>query len=304
MTTTRILRTQAVTLSHVFDPAEIPTDADGTVGVSLARLDGTVVTAGNATGPDGEHRYTYPYAGSATLDHLTVTWTATVAGDALTLDQDQLEIVGGFWFGIAEARKADPALASLGKFPTTDLEGYRIEVEDEGERICGQAFVPRFAREILDGTGRPSLRLRWPWIRTVRKVAISNIYGDPMIDLTADQLRRVAPGDDGVLRLDDGFLWAATGWTWGTVWPPGRRNVLVEYEHGRDVPPADIRRAGRIRIKSLALQPLSALPDRAERIAVTEAGTVLLAVATRDTVGLPEVDGAYARYPDPRPGFG
>lgn len=303
MTTTRILRTAAVVLSHVFDPDEIPTNADAGVTVTVARLDGTVVSTGAATLGDA-HRYTYPYPGSATLDVLTVTWSATIAGDAVTLDQDRLEIVGGFMFGIAEARAADSALSSPTKFTNADFEARRIEVEDEAEDICGQAFVPRFMREVLDGSGTPALVLAWPWIRAVRKVWTRTMYGDAFVLMDAGQLARVAPGDDGVLRLDSGFFWAATNWIWGPYWPPGRRTVMVEYEHGLDVPPSEIRRAGRLRVKSLMLEPHSALPDRAERIAVTEAGTVMLAMPGRDTTGIPAVDAIYARHLPPRPGFG
>lgn len=303
MATQRILRTQQVTLSHVFDPDEIPTAATGSVTVTLARLDGTVVSTGSATGPDATEAYTYPYAGSATLDILTVTWAATVAGDALILDQDRLEIVGAHMFGVGEARAADPAIADPTKYPTADIAAQRIVVEDEAANICGQSFAPRFAREILDGTGMAHLRLGWPLTRAVRKVSVANTFGLPYIDFTPTQLGLVAPGPDGVLRLDSGWNFGQP-WVWGAIWPIGRSNIIVEYEHGLDVAPSEINRVGKIRVKSLLLQARSALPDRAERIAVTEVGTVLLAIPGQDRTGIPEVDAAYSRFKSPRPDFG
>lgn len=300
---TRILRTQAVTLSHVFDPDEVPTGATGSVGYSLNRLDGTVVTAGNATGPDENQSYYFTYAGSATLDRLTLVWTATVGDDVLTLDQDRVEVVGGHLFGLAEARGYDKLLANNIKYPTTLLKTTRNEVEDEAESICECAFVPRFERELLDGTGEASLRLMWPLTRVVRKVSVTNTFGDPLVDFDADQLLRVAPGDDGVLRLDSGFFWTASNWTWGAFWPLGRRNVLVEYEHGLDGPPPSMNRAGKQRLKSLLLEATAALPDRAEGVAITDTGTVVRR-PDADSTGIPAVDAIYARQPRYRPSFG
>ena len=296
---TRILRTAAVTLSHVFDPGEIPTAATGNVAVTLTRLDGTVVASGNATGPDENQAYTFPYVGSATLDILIVTWSATVNGDALTLDQDRLEIVGGHMFGLAEARNFDPAtVGDPNKYSTQLLADTRNEVEDEAERICMQAFVPRFSRDVLDGTGYSWLKLDHPLTRVLRSVQVTNVYGDPMVTFDAGQLARVAPGDDGVIRLDAGFFWPQTSLWWGAVWPLGRRNVIVEYEHGWDRPPATISRAGKIRLKNMLLEPKSAQPDRAESASPT------LGIPDREKTGLPSVDAAYARVPNPRPGFG
>lgn len=296
----RILRTAQVTLSHVFDPDEIPTAATGPVTVTIARLDGTVVSTGAATGPDEAQTYTYPYAGSALLDLFTVTWSATVAGDAITLDQDRLEIVGGHMFGIGDARKQEPALQSVAKYPTTTLVATRIEVEDEAERICDQAFVPRFSRDYLDGSGTASLKLDWPLTRAVRKISITNVTGAAFVDFTAAQLAAVSFGDDGVLRLDSGFFWSITNW-WGAYWVPGRRNVIVEYEHGRDAPPPSISRAGRTRLKSMVLESTAASTQKAD----LPAGAVsALTLPDRDSTGIPSVDAAYSRMSDPRPGFG
>lgn len=298
----RVLRTARATLTRTFAVDETPTDATGNVVVSVTRLDGTVVDAGtNATGPDANHTYSYIYAGSDTLDEVVVTWSATVAGDAIVLDSDRIQIAGGFLFSLSEGRGVDTVLSSPTKYPTARLVAARLETEDEAERICGQAFVPRFAREVLSGDGGPSLVLSRPWIRTVRAVSVRPTPGSAYVAFTSPQLLALTGGDDAVLRLDGG-VWPAG--VIGSVWPRGRRNIIVEYEHGRDYPPPDLVRGAKMRFKSLVLQPNSALPDRAERIATTETGVVILASPSRDKTGIPEVDAVYDRFPSPVPSFG
>lgn len=303
----RVLRTAQATITRTFFLDELPTDADGSVAVTAARLDGTDVPAlgAAATGPDANHAYTYTFAGLDVLDEVTLTWAATVGGDAITLDQDHVQVVGGFYFSLSEGRGADSALASTTTYPTADLIRIRTETEDECERITGQAFVPRFAREVLSGEARSELRLEWPWVRALRRISIRPSISAAYVDMTADQLAMVAPGDDGVLRMDQGFFWPTTAWSaWGWQWPMGRRNIIIEYEHGLDYPPPDIVRGAKLRFKSIALQPKSRVPDRAERLMTTELGVVTLATPSKDSTGIPEVDAAYQRAPRPVPSFG
>lgn len=278
-----MLRTARATITKVLYLDEVASDATGNVVVTFTRLDGTIVQGpSNAAGPTAEHAYTITFDGSEVLDELTLTWAATVGGDAIVIDTDRIQVVGGFFFGLGEARASDPVLANTTKYPTADIIDRRIETEDECERICGQSFVPRFRRVTLSGHGGTALVLPDPWLRTVRSISVGGSAGTPA-DYGTDPL--------GVLR-------SAAGWTAGTG------NIVVEYEHGWDFPPTDIVRASKIRFKSLMLTTKSPLPDRAERLATVEAGTVILASPTREKTGIPDVDAVYARYPDPRPGFG
>lgn len=283
----RVLRTAKATLTRTFYLDEEATDASGSVGVSVTREDGTVVQATTATGPDAGHGYAFTFQGSDTLDRLILSWTATVGGDAIVLDQDVIEVVGGFFAGLGEIRGFDQVFTNTTRYPTQDLIDRRVEVEDEFERICGQAFVPRFERETLSGPfdyGRP-LKLRWPRLRKVRAVTVNGtVWAGSAVDA-------FGPDPLGLLRYDGG-------------WPYGVGNIVVEYEHGLDRPPTDIRRVFPLRMKSLLLSSKSPLPDRAERIATTEIGLVTLAVAGEDRTGIPEVDAALARHPSPRPRFG
>jgi hypothetical protein len=284
----RTLRTAKVTLARAFYLDELATAATGSVTVTITRLDGTAIQAGTATlGGDGT-TYSFTFDGRDVLDTLLVSWAATVGGDAVVLDQDVIEVVGGFYFGLAEARDIDPVLKNATKFPTASIVDRRIEVEDEAEIICGQSFVPRFSREVLSGGDRV-LRLGRPMLRKVRSVTVAGTAW------TADQLAGLGVDPLGLLRHS---IFSAT------IWPRGIGNVVVEYEHGHDRPPPTIVRGAKLRMKSLLLQNQSPLPDRAERIATTETGVVMLATESRESTGIPSVDACYLKYPSPRPGFG
>jgi hypothetical protein len=290
VTVHRVLRTAKATLSKTFYLDEAGTDATGDVVVSFTRLDGTVVQFGNATGPDLQNAYSITFNGSDVLDELTVTWVATVGGDALILDQDSLEIVGGFYFGLAEGRAEDPALSSTAKFPTSELIEKRIEAEEDCERITGQAWVPRFRRATVSGAGNSVLVLPDTMIRTIRSVSTALIPVPAAF--TSEQIAAVTVSESGAITTSRG-------------WALGNRNITVEYEHGHDRPPPPIVRAAKLHFKSLLLEGRSSFPDRAERVVTqSDTGTVVYSSPTPDRVGIPAVDAIYGRYPTPRPGFG
>lgn len=285
MAVVRVLRTAKATLSRTFYLDEVAEGATGSVTVAVSRLDGTLVESGQAAGPDSANAYTYTFTGLDVVDELVVSWAASVGGDAFVLDQDRIEVVGGFLFGLAEGRAVDPALSSTEKFPTSALIERRIETEDECERICGQAFVPRFAREELSGTGRTAFTLRWPLVRAIRSVTVAGTA------LSGAEVLGLGFTDTGVV-------------TGGREWVRGRR-IVVEYEHGWDRPPPDVVRGAKLRFKSLLLEGRSALPDRAERVVTqTDGGTIQFATPSADRTGIPAVDAIYGRFPAPRPGFG
>lgn len=288
--TTRVLRTQKAVLTASFFVGETASVTAAAPVVTVTRLDGTAVENGNATGPDSNNAYSYTFGGRDVVDLLVVTWTGTVAGDAMVLT-DSIEIVGGFLFSIAQGRAVDPVLTSTTKFPTADLIDFRTQTEDECERICGQAFVPRFRRFTTNGLGQVALMMPDALIRTIRSVKVGNVTFD-------------APTTALVGYSDAGMIYLSQGWIPGV--PPGIKNITIEYEYGWDQPPADIYRASRIRFKSIAMQSRSPLSDRAERVVQVDqsGGTVVYGSPSIEKVGIPEVDAAYGRYPSPRPGFG
>jgi hypothetical protein len=281
VTLVRFLRTAKATLSKTFSLDEVGTDPAGSVSVSIARLDGSIVQSGSATSTGTPGQVSFTFTGRDVLDELTLSWSATIGGDDIVLDQDRIQVVGGFYFGLSEARASDPVLQNTTKFPTAMLVEDRIEVEDECERITGQAWVPRFCRETVYGTGRQVLQLSHPLVRAVRSV-------------TGDGLPVSAPTFNPL-----GLLRRPAGWTDGAAY-------VVEYEHGHDNPNTSIVRAAKQRLKSLLLEGKSALPDRAERVITVDqtGGSVVYGQPTAEKTGIPGVDAVYLRYPPPQPGFG
>ncbi len=279
MSLVRVLRTTQVVLSHTFYVDETATSATGSVTYSIKRLDGTVVTSGTAAGPITTGVYTVTVPAQATLDVLTVDWTGVVAFATVTA-RDIVEFVGGFIFGLAEVRALTPVLDST-KYPTATLAKKRIGVEQECEEICGQAFVPRFARVALQA-GRSPLVL-------------------PNINCTA--LRAVTV--DGVAQTLTGLVLSRSGVLSGGLWPDiwPRSTVIVEYEHGMEYPPEDLKDAAMLRLRSRLNQTDTGVPQRALSFSATDGGTYRLSTPSRKRTGIPDVDGTYERYTPDRGGF-
>jgi hypothetical protein len=298
--TSRVLRTAKSTLSRVFYLDEVATPATGVVTVAITREDGTAVQSGNATLAGDGVTYTYTYNGSDVLDRLMVSWALTIGGDSLILDQDVIEVVGGFYFGLSEARQIDTVFANTARYPTADVTDVRLQTEVECENITRQAHVPRFERETLDGHPRDRhLRLKWPWLRKVRSLSINGVPwdSDRIATIGADRLGIIRPGRAWYPWFDGGYA---------NVWPWGVGNIVVEYEHGLDRPDADIVRGAKIRWKALMFErkSRSPLPDRSERLQVSEIGLVSIATESQWSTGIGSVDAAYARHMSPRPDFG
>lgn len=278
MTLVRILRTAQITLSHTFYVDETATDASGSVTYSIKRLDGTIVTSGTAAHPGGAGIYTAIVPAQSQLDCLTVDWSGLVAGATVTA-RDVVEVVGAFLFGLAEARAVPPVLDAV-KYPTAKLAAKRISVEQECEEICGQAFVPRFARVALTATGRVGLTLPSVRVRALRAVTV-----------------------DGTSQSLTGLSVTASGVVTGGYWPARTPNstVVVEYECGWDYPPEDLREAAMLRLRSRLSQGDTGVPQRAVSFSVQDGGVYRLSTPSARRTGVPEVDGVYERY---TPSFG
>lgn len=270
----RILRGVAATLS--WQPVDSDGEAaapSGTVTVQVTSAGGTEVKPeGTATAGSGSDPRTVSLtpAETAELDRLTVVWTDDGDDSAATT---VVEIVGGFYFTLAEARASDPALANDTKFSTPALLAARAAVEEEFESICGVAFVPRFEREIVDAGF--TLNLRWPQVRSVRGVA--DWDGTAFVSWT--DLEYLRSGVDSII---------------GGPFVHGVR-YQVDYEHGYDRPPAEIKAAALVRLRDRASVPLRGIPDRATSFSVAEGGTYRLDQASLSRTGIPDVDAALAR---------
>lgn len=290
MTVTRVARTSVGLLTHVFEVGETPTDSSTTPTVAVTDATGASVSSGNGTHTT-PGTYTYTLPGQASLGWLSAAWAGTIAGTAVT-QIDQVEVVGGFFFSLAQGRGSDNSLADTSKYTTADLERARLEVEEECEAICDRAFVPRYLRMTLNGTGQPDLVLEHPQpersiahVRTIRSVQMAPRAQDTFVSLTAGELAALRVTEDGSLRRLDNRLWTE-GW----------QNVIVELEYGLDAPPAELVKACLTRFRSRLNLNKTSVPTNALSFTVQDGGTYRLDTPGAWKTGLPQVDAVYARY--------
>lgn len=231
----------------------------GTTTIGITRDDGTVLVApGAATSGSGAAARTYNLTTAHTglLDKLTVHWTTANLG---TSDLE-VEVVGDFLFTAAEGMAVVPGKTDA------EVEQARIKAEQDIERACRVAFVPRYESQILSGDGTGFLQVRWPQVRSIRSITVGG---------TTVSVTDLEPTQAG--------LYNPSGWTRGVS------NVVVRYEHGYD--PGEIQ-AGRAALR-LAKHYLLGSPtdDRAVRMD-TDVGSYALATAGMRGArfGIPEVD--------------
>lgn len=282
---TRVARTATATLDHTFVVDETPTDSTTAVTVTITDATGASVATGTATSAGaGTGKYTYQLAGQAQLALLSVAWSATISGAAV-VETDTVEIVGGFFFDLATGRASDPILADTAKYPTADLKAKRLEVEQECEWICDRAFVPRYRRVTLDGTGTSSLVLPDTAIRTIRSVSVAPRAGQPFVAMTPTMLASlVVLGDSTLKRVDQ------------NIFTEGLQNVIVEYEFGLDSPAPLLVDAALTRFRSRLNLKKSGIPDRAASFTAVDGGTYRILLPDQFRTGIPEVDATYSRY--------
>lgn len=282
MADSRILVGAPATLTAVFyDGGETAVDP-GTVTVTITRADGTAVATAAATSGTGAAARTYDLPAQTRLDHLVAVWTGDDGRGVTT----RHEIVGGFYAELAEIRGLD-AVTNETKYPTALLEVARRQAEDRFEQATGAAWVRRHARETLSGNGTTRIVLAH---RPPRSLLAATIDGTAAADLALFRL------------YDEGLIERAGGVTWPKESSGGGGNVVVEYVHGYDAPPADLKQAFLTYVRYLLLDTRSRIPDRATAM-TTEFGTIQLASATSRATLIPEVDAILADYDRRIPGM-
>jgi hypothetical protein len=239
-----------VTFTPVDSNGEPSTTDPGTVTVSVARADGSVLVApGAATATSGSER-TYTLSGglNTLLDQLTVTWTAAAA----TIGTTVIDVVGGVFFTVDEIRAAVPILANATDDTAATLIQARAEVEALFERAVGGtlSFVPRFDTATMYHRGERMLRLPHYFLRRVRWARYwysTDTYTvvDPV------QLATIQPNEAGLALLYDDT----------DSWPTGR--LVVGYEHGMDAPPPDVKHQAFAAVRRQVSQFRSAVDSRA-----------------------------------------
>lgn len=280
-----LVNTAASLTSYKLDQTGEPSNP-GTVTVTVTRADGVVVATGAATteGSDFKLTYSLSAANNTQLDWLTAVWTD--AGDSTTWTTYH-EVVGGFYFTAARARELDPTITAY-DYSTDVITTLRDEIEREFEspQACGRAFVPRYVRERLEGEGdEDDLWLSMPDLRRVRSVLAVATDGTTWEPFPQAVVDAIPPSVDGVACVE------------GYVWPDAP--IVIEYECGLDRPPSDVQRAMVRRLRYLAGQPTSGVPDRAMTFSAgNNGGTYGLAVEGRAgfITAMPDVDLLIKRY--------
>lgn len=261
-----------------YDDTEAALTATGDVAVSVTDYAGTEITTGTAVATDTLYTYTLP--AQSELDALTVTFTG-VFGGATRTQAVRVDVVGGFYFSLAELRAYDEVLTNITKYPTQRLVAARDSVEAKFEETCHRAFVPRFAAETLNGTGRDTLWLDKPDWSVILSVAVDGS------DVTADY--------DGNRNADRGAK--AVTLPFPGYWPLGVSNIAITYTYGFSAVPQGIHDAALRYARYLLIsQGNTVLNERATSLRVPSTGdretAMSLAVPGRSGsyVGIPDVD--------------
>lgn len=250
----RILRNRAATLTLTrYDQDGIAADASGAVTVGVTRADGLVVkAAGTATvhGLTGIYTVTLTAAEvGANVGQLTATWT-----DSGGVSTTVVDVVGAYMVSVNEIR-ALPNLSDTAKFANAELIAARRWFEDLAERHCNVAFVPRFRRVRVNGTGVSQLLPPDPMpigLLSARTYTDATTY----TAFDATDLADVLPAEGYLTRSTRG------------VWTAGVENLVIEYEHGYQSPPSDIKAQALVAIRAQLLndqvgRPMVSIADGA-----------------------------------------
>lgn len=254
----------AVIPSPVFVDADgvTPKAADATPTLVVTRGDGTAVPTGAvAAAGTGIYSATIAAAELASPDRLTAVWTAAVDAAVRVLTQE-IDVVGGVYVDTL-------TLWNLPDMPTSkmtpaDVAAIRQEFEDIAERWTGQAWVPRYAREV-----HPYIVPPLAGLRTTNQILLEN------------RLPRAIVG--AVDDLDAVVI--TTGWL---LEPSGlvtevnlTSDTTIRYLHGADAPPSSLVEACKDYVRSKAL----------ERFGGNRIG--------RDVLSVSDGSGASTRYSTP-----
>lgn len=273
---------------ELFDP--------GTATVVVTKADGTAVSSGSATrpatDPTGLYNFAVTAAQTAALNQLQATWTFSDGSVRSTVH----DIAGRFYFSQTHVRLIEASLNSGTKYTLAQLYEARLATETECEAICDRAFVPRFGRFTLSGSGTTDLILP---VGDLRRIVSGRVYPYPgattYTTLTAANLAaltwvinpdptHVLPGDNMITRGDY------------NLWDEGNNNIIVEVEYGLDAPPDDLLRETMSRLRTRLNSAALGLSERATSYSTPEGQTFKLDTADAESTGFSAIDAVYTRY--------
>jgi hypothetical protein len=265
VTVQRVLRDTRAQPKVTFYVGTTATDADAAVTVDIFRADGSIfATDAATTGPSPTGTYTYTLAPQSVLERFQLVWEGTFGG-VVQRQTSFVEIVGGYYVALADLL----ALQGLSGMTPAKLAESRQWFEDKAETFCGVAFVPRYAREVLDGSGTRVLELKHPRPRS------------PLISVKFDGVAQTTTTWD---VYDAGYIVAPLSF------PSGNRNIEIIYEHGFDGPDSDMRQAALTAIRDNALGLASGIPPQATEVRQEFTTIALSTPGPNAPTGIPSVD--------------
>jgi hypothetical protein len=274
-----------------YDPNHSAPAAVTGLAVSVTTEDGTVLAAPaivDETGTHGAGIYTAQLTAAAlhtsSLQTLDLVWTGTIAGDAMKRTQ-QIEVVADRYFELGELRLMD-GIGSSTKFTTELLEVARAETESLIEDYTKTSFVARHEQDTFDACEYDTtygIFLRNRPVQALSAVTINAV---------AATLSEWAVKPTGQARTTS---FSATQDGLGA-------ELVIDYTHGYDATPPDLKRAALRYARHLVLTNRSTVPDRS-RLMQTEFGLFVLDhPGDTKATGLPEVDATLNRYCEVSPG--
>ena len=283
--------TAATITARFYDQDGDLAEPSGTVTVGVVDEAGTTVVASGAattTGTTGVRTYTLAASATDVPKVLIATWT-----NGTISTTTRVEVVGGFYASVRQIRDSDAVLDDPRKYTSAQIVTARRSVEREFEDFTRVAFVPRYRRLRLDGSGNQSLVLPDAELRSVlsvREYDIDNGY----IAYTQAEVASIPADPAGIAVRTD-----------RDVFEFGRSNIVIEYLHGYDRPPADVLEAFYLRVRDILNRQNRGVPDRATTFTSEVGGTYSLLVAGRNgsITGIPDVDVVLRRYSRRIPGI-
>jgi hypothetical protein len=260
----RVLRDVRSQPSVTFMVGSTPTAPDAGASVTITRGDGTVFTTDGPTTAGGPGEFTYTLGPQSNLELFTLRWRATFAGTVQYITT-QVEIVGGYYVSLADL-KAEPGMST--KTDAQLAEG-RQWFEELAEAWCGIAFVPRYARDVVDGTGTSRLLLTHRRPRTLYTAKVGGV---------AETFTDWALYDTGMIARPGAFTF-------------GRLNYELTYEHGYAEADGELREATLTAVRSQVAGgggTASGIPSGVTQLA-TDAGVMTFGRPSRPT-GIASVD--------------
>lgn len=285
----RVLRNTAATVSVTFYNGTTPVDADANVTIVAKKADGSTLISTTATNEVDPGVYSVVIPPQANLNVITLQWTGSFTGTPVTIESI-VEIVGGFYFSIAELKAMDANFSNTTKYPTSTLIDARMAVEAEFEDITGRAFVPRYYRELGISTDDDSQMLWLEKPEPIRFISFDIDGVSQMAWVNAGYLTRDKYSPRGIRVSSD----ALGVFSYDPLYYP----TNAEYEYGMTQVPIPIKQKALKRAKQYLLGQRSTIDERATTMTLPDIGTINLATPGQrgSETGVPDIDVVLQRY--------